>query len=90
MIEDSGFGINSIKLIDNSTAIAETTSSLAILPSLHAVFASDGKDNEIREITSRTQCFDEYGEDFTDSTYGQQNKLVEKGCVLFSDMGSIK
>lgn len=78
MIEDSGFGINSIKLIDNSTAIAETTSSLAILPSLHAVFASDGKDNEIREITSRTQCFDEYGEDFTDSKYGQQNKLVEK------------
>lgn len=76
-IEDSGFGVNSIILQDNSVRSVETTSSLNIMPSLHAVFASDGPDNKIVEINSTSQMTTYFGDDFTDSDkYGLQNLNV--------------
>ena len=77
-IEDSGFGINSITLVDKSPRTVETLTTLAILPSMHPVFSSDGKDNELREVTSRDQVTRKYGDDFTDvEKYGLQNLNVD-------------
>jgi hypothetical protein len=78
-IEDSGFGISSIVVRDNSIRTVTTATTLSILPSLHAVFSSDGKDNVISEETSFNDVLTKYGEDFTDiNAYGQQNLLVEQ------------
>ena len=79
MIEDSGFGVQSITLRDNSMRSIETTSTQSILPSLHPVFSSDGRDNVLSEETSFADVLTKYGSDFSDSNlYGQQNLLVEK------------
>lgn len=78
-IEDSGFGVSSISLRDNSIRTVTAATTLSILPSLHAVFSSDGKDNVISEETSFNDVLTKYGEDFLDSNkYGQQNLNVEK------------
>lgn len=80
VIEDSGFGINSIEVIDNSIgSVSSTPVSHSILPSLHAVFASDGEDNVIREMTGGyAEALEKYGSDFADSkAYGLQNLIAE-------------
>lgn len=80
VIEDSGFGINSIEVIDNSIgSVSSTPVSHAILPSLHAVFTSDGEDNVIREMTGGyAEALEKYGSDFADSkAYGLQNLIAE-------------
>lgn len=78
-IEDSGFGVNSIKVIDNSVRTVAATSVLSIMPSIHPVFSSDGLDNKILENNSMDDVTTQYGDDFTDSDkYGQQNLEVEK------------
>ena len=56
-IEDSGFGVSSISLRDNSIRTVTAATTLSILPSLHAVFSSDGKDNVISEETSFKQVW---------------------------------
>ena len=60
-IEDSGFGISSIQVIDNSIATVTATTTLNILPSLHPVFSSDGKDNKIVEMKSFNSVLTNYG-----------------------------
>lgn len=78
-IEDSGFGISSIVVRDNSVRTLTTSTSLSVLPSLHAVFSSDGKDNVISEVTNFNDVLTKYGSDFADSNkYGQQNLLVQQ------------
>ena len=78
-IEDSGFGISSIVVRDNSVRTIASTTTLNILPSLHAVFSSDGKDNVISEETSYNNVLTKYGEDFADiNAYGQQNLIVQQ------------
>ena len=78
-IEDSGFGVNSIKVVDNSVRTVAATSVLNIMPSIHPVFSSDGLDNKILENNSMDDVTTQYGDDFTDSDkYGQQNLEVEK------------
>ena len=80
VIEDSGFGINSIEVIDNSIgSVSSTPVSHSILPSLHAVFTSDGEDNVIREMTGGyAEAIEKYGSDFADSkAYGLQNLIAE-------------
>ena len=80
VIEDSGFGINSIEVIDNSIgSVSSTPVSHSILPSLHAVFTSDGEDNVIREMTGGyAEALEKYGSDFADSkAYGLQNLIAE-------------
>lgn len=77
-IEDSGFGINSIELVDNSVATVGATTTLNILPSLHPVFSSDGPDNVITQPSSFNDVLTKYGSDFSDiNAYGQQNLNVE-------------
>lgn len=79
-IEDSGFGINSIEVIDNSIgSVSSTPVSHTILPSLHPVFTSDGEDNVIREMTGGyAEALEKYGSDFSDfKKYGQQNLIAE-------------
>lgn len=79
-IEDSGFGINSIEVIDNSIgSVSSTPVSHSILPSLHGVFASDGEDNVIREMTGGyAEALEKYGSDFANSkAYGLQNLIAE-------------
>jgi hypothetical protein len=63
-IEDSGFGISSIVLKDNSIRTIASTSSLGILSSIHPVFSSDGKANKIIEVSSFNQVLNEFGSDF--------------------------
>lgn len=79
-IEDSGFGIQSITLRDNSArSVPSVQASLNILPSLHPVFASDGKDNTIVEETGLGTVLAQYGDDFLDiNEYGQQNLNAEQ------------
>lgn len=80
VIEDSGFGINSIEVIDNSIgSVSSTPVAHSILPSLHAIFASDGEDNVIREMTGGyAEAIEKYGSDFADSkAYGLQNLIAE-------------
>lgn len=78
-IEDSGFGISSIVLQDNSIRTVSSTSSLGILSSIHPVFASDGKANKIVEVTSFNQVLSEFGSDFANiNAYGQQNLNVNQ------------
>lgn len=79
-IEDSGFGINSIEVIDNSIgSVSSAPVSHAILPTLHGVFTSDGEDNVIREMTGGyAEALEKYGSDFADSKlFGQQNLIAE-------------
>lgn len=79
-IEDSGFGINSIEVIDNSIgSVSSTPVSHAILPTLHGVFTSDGEDNVIREMKGGyAEAIEKYGSDFADmKSYGQQNLIAE-------------
>lgn len=79
-IEDSGFGINSIEVIDNSIgSVSSTPVSHAILPTLHGVFTSDGPDNVIREMKGGyAEAIEKYGSDFADmKSYGQQNLIAE-------------
>lgn len=79
-IEDSGFGVQSITLRDNSIRIVENAAAtLNILPSLHPVFTSDGKDNVISEENSLNTVLTKYGDDFADiNAYGQQNLNAEQ------------
>lgn len=78
-IEDSGFGVSSISLKDNSIRTVTAATTLSILPSLHAVFSSDGEDNVIREEQSFEDVLTNYGDDFLDSNkYGQQNLNVQQ------------
>ena len=79
-IEDSGFGVQSITLVDNSARIVDNaTSVLNILPSLHPVFTSDGKDNKISEENSSNTVLTKYGSDFADiNAHGQQNLNAEQ------------
>lgn len=78
-IEDSGFGVSSISLKDNSIRTVTAATTLSILPSLHAVFSSDGEDNVIREEPSFEDVLTNYGDDFLDSNkYGQQNLNVQQ------------
>lgn len=79
-IEDSGFGIQSITLRDNSArTVPSAPTSLSILPSLHPVFTSDGLDNAIVEETGLGTVLGQYGDDFLDSNvYGQQNLNAEQ------------
>ena len=78
-IEDSGFGISSILLKDNSIRTISSTSSLGILSSIHPVFASDGKANKIIEVSSFNQVLNEFGSDFANiNAYGQQNLNVNQ------------
>lgn len=78
-IEDSGFGISSIVLQDNSIRTVSSTSSLGILSSIHPVFASDGKANKIIEVSSFNQVLSEFGSDFANiNAYGQQNLNVNQ------------
>lgn len=80
VIEDSGFGINSIEVIDNSIgSVSSTPVSQSILPSLHGVFTSDGEDNVIREMTGGyAEALEKYGSDFANSkAYGLQNLIAE-------------
>lgn len=78
-IEDSGFGISSIVLQDNSIRTVSSTSSLGILSSIHPVFASDGKANKIIEVSSFNQVLNEFGSDFANiNAYGQQNLNVNQ------------
>lgn len=74
-IEDTGFGIESINLIDNSIAtVSNATTIINILSSIHPVFSSDGKDNKLVEKSSYSEVLTEYGSDFADiNKYGQQN-----------------
>lgn len=79
-IEDSGFGINNIEVIDNSIGtVSSTPVTHAILPSLHGVFTSDGPDNVIREMKGGfAEAIEKYGSDFADmKSYGQQNLIAE-------------
>ena len=79
-IEDSGFGINSIEVIDNSIgSVSSTPVSQTILPSIHAVFTSDGEDNVVREMTGGyAEALEKYGSDFANSkAYGLQNLIAE-------------
>ena len=79
-IEDSGFGVNSIEVIDNSIgSVSSTPVSHSILPSLHGVFTSDGEDNVIREMTGGyAEALEKYGSDFANSkAYGLQNLIAE-------------
>ena len=79
-IEDSGFGVQSITLRDNSVRVVENAAAtLNILPSLHPVFTSDGKDNVISEENSLNTVQSKYGDDFADiNQYGQQNLNAEQ------------
>lgn len=78
-IEDSGFGISSIQVVDNSIATVAATTALNILPSLHPVFSSDGKDNKICEMKNFNSVLSNYGSDFADiNTFGQQNLNVQQ------------
>lgn len=79
-IEDSGFGVQSITLRDNSIRTVENAAAtLNILPSLHPVFTSDGKDNVISEENSLNTVLTKYGDDFADiNQYGQQNLNAEQ------------
>ena len=79
-IEDSGFGVQSITLRDNSVRVVENAAAtLNILPSLHPVFTSDGKDNVISEENSLNTVLNKYGDDFADiNQYGQQNLNAEQ------------
>lgn len=78
-IEDSGFGIASIVLQDNSVRTITSTSSLGILSSIHPVFSSDGKANKIVEVSSFNQVLNEFGSDFANiNAYGQQNLNVNQ------------
>lgn len=77
-IEDSGFGISSIVVQDNSIRTVTAGTTLNILPSLHPVFASDGKANKVVECGNFNEVLSKYGSDFTDiATYGQQNLNAE-------------
>ena len=79
-IEDSGFGVQSITLRDNSVRVVENAAAtLNILPSLHPIFSSDGKDNVISEENSLNTVKSKYGDDFADiNAYGQQNLNAEQ------------
>lgn len=78
-IEDSGFGISGIVVKDKSVRTVTNSTSLSILPSLHAVFSSDGEDNVITEVSNFESVKTKYGEDFTDiNAYGQQNLIVQQ------------
>ena len=79
-IEDSGFGIESISLVDNSIAtLSSTPTVINILSSIHPVFTSDGKDNKLVEKSSLSEVLSEYGSDFADiNKYGQQNLNAEQ------------
>lgn len=74
-IEDTGFGIESINLIDNSIAtVSSANTVINILSSIHPVFSSDGKDNKLVEINNYADVLVQYGSDFADlNKYGQQN-----------------
>lgn len=74
-IEDTGFGIESINLIDNSIATVSSANTIInILSSIHPVFSSDGKDNKLVEKSNFADVLTEYGSDFADiNKYGQQN-----------------
>lgn len=78
-IEDSGFGINSIEVIDNSIgSVSSAAVSHPILPTLHGVFTSDGEDNVVREMSGYAEALEKYGSDFADmKAYGQQNLIAE-------------
>lgn len=72
---DSGFGINSIKVKDNSVAtVASVGTTLSKLPSINPGFSSDGKDNKIVEISDTSDLYSKFGDDFANfKLYGQQN-----------------
>ena len=72
---DSGFGVNSINVVDNSIATVSTTNTpLNILPSINPVFSSDGRDNILVEEKDKSEVYDKFGDDFGDfKLYGQQN-----------------
>lgn len=74
-IEDTGFGIESMNLVDNSIATLPTANTVInILSSIHPVFSSDGKDNKLVEISNYSDVLTQYGSDFADlNKYGQQN-----------------
>ena len=78
-IEDSGFGIESLKVKDESIATITTNTVLNILPILAPVFSSDGLDNKLSEESSFADVLTKYGNDFTDlNEYGQQNLNVQQ------------
>lgn len=74
-IEDTGFGIESMNLVDNSIATLPTANTVInILSSIHPVFSSDGKDNKLVEMSNYSDVLTQYGSDFADlNKYGQQN-----------------
>lgn len=74
-IEDSGFGIESLNLVDNSIATLPAANTVInILSSIHPVFSSDGKDNKLVEMNNYSEVLTQYGTDFADlNKYGQQN-----------------
>lgn len=74
-IEDTGFGIESMNLVDNSIATLPTANTVInILSSIHPVFSSDGKDNKLVEMNNYSDVLTQYGSDFADiNKYGQQN-----------------
>lgn len=78
-VEDTGFGINSMTMRDDSIATITNPTVLNILPSIHPVFSSDGIDNRIVEYNDLNGVFDNLGSDFDDmNAYGQQNLLVRQ------------
>ena len=79
-IEDSGFGVQSITLRDNSVRVVENAAAtLNILPSLHPVFTSDGKDNVISEENSLNTVQSKYGDDFADiNQYDSRTSMLNR------------
>lgn len=79
-IEDTGFGIGSITLRDDSIGtISNPNTVINILSSIHPVFSSDGKDNKLVEMSDLSEVLTQYGADFTDlNKYGQQNLNAEQ------------
>ena len=76
--DDSGFGITSIELRDESIRTVPQTTVLSIVPSLHPVFSSDGKNGVLIEMDANATLLDKYGSDFGDiKAYGQQNLNVQ-------------
>ena len=76
--DDSGFGITSIEIRDESIRTVPQTTVLSIVPSLHPVFSSDGKNGVLIEMDANATLLDKYGSDFGDiKAYGQQNLNVQ-------------
>lgn len=88
-IEDSGFGIESLNLVDNSIAsVSSANTVINILSSIHPVFSSDGKDNKLVEKNNYSEVLTEYGSDFADiNKYGQQNlnaqQVLQNGGTVY-------